>query len=508
MPSGSIEAPRRARHLSARPPKRGDAEMAERIAAHRAPRATAGSLAHGRGAARARAGDRRRGARPDRPILVDCLTLWLSNLMLAGSRHRGRDRRPRRGACATPPGRSCWSPTRSGSGSCRTTPLGRALPRRRRAAQPGRRRARRPRRLRRGRPAAGAEGGAEPMQRRSPRRSSPAFSAPARPAWCAICSRMPTGGASRSSSTSSASSASTASCCSAAATPAAPRTTSSSSPMAASAAPSPTISCRPCTSCSTAPSRPTTSSSRPRASLCRKPLVQAFDWPEIRSRVTVDGVVDGDRRRRGRRRAASPTTPTAVARAARGRSRARSRQPARGGLRRPARLRRPRHPQQDRSARRRRRCADAARDDRGAAAPGGEARRARARPGSAGASLLGLGAAAEDDLAAPALAARARGRARPRRFRELRRRARPGRAIRRASCAGSARPIAAHDVLRVKGFLDVPGATGARSSRRSAAGSQHYFDRPWAPDETRASRLVVIGRKGLDRAAIAAAIEA
>jgi adenosylcobinamide kinase/adenosylcobinamide-phosphate guanylyltransferase len=29
-------------------------------------------------------------ARADRPILVDCLTPWLSNLMAAG-RHRGRD---------------------------------------------------------------------------------------------------------------------------------------------------------------------------------------------------------------------------------------------------------------------------------------------------------------------------------------------------------------------------------------------------------------------------------
>jgi cobalamin biosynthesis protein CobW len=35
---------------------------------------------------------------------------------------------------------------------------------------------------------------------------------------------------------------------------------------------------------------------------------------------------------------------------------------------------------------------------------------------------------------------------------------------------------------------------------------QHYFDRPWRLGETRVSRLVVIGRKGLDRAAIAAAL--
>jgi cobalamin biosynthesis protein CobW len=37
---------------------------------------------------------------------------------------------------------------------------------------------------------------------------------------------------------------------------------------------------------------------------------------------------------------------------------------------------------------------------------------------------------------------------------------------------------------------------------------QHYFDRPWGPGEVRASRLVVIGRKGLDQAAIAASLQA
>jgi cobalamin biosynthesis protein CobW len=35
-----------------------------------------------------------------------------------------------------------------------------------------------------------------------------------------------------------------------------------------------------------------------------------------------------------------------------------------------------------------------------------------------------------------------------------------------------------------------------------------HFDRPWGAGEARAGRLVVIGRRGLDRAAIAAAIGA
>jgi cobalamin biosynthesis protein CobW len=34
----------------------------------------------------------------------------------------------------------------------------------------------------------------------------------------------------------------------------------------------------------------------------------------------------------------------------------------------------------------------------------------------------------------------------------------------------------------------------------------HHFDRPWRAGEPRGSRLVVIGQKGLDRAAIAAAL--
>jgi cobalamin biosynthesis protein CobW len=66
--------------------------------------------------------------------------------------------------------------------------------------------------------------------------------------------------------------------------------------------------------------------------------------------------------------------------------------------------------------------------------------------------------------------------------------------------------IGLHDVLRVKGLIDRP-----RRDRRQvvqAVGDrlQHHFDRPWRTDEDRQTRLVVIGRKGLDRAAITAAL--
>jgi adenosylcobinamide kinase/adenosylcobinamide-phosphate guanylyltransferase len=59
----------------------GDAEMACRIAAHRARR---GSFWHTVEVPLALAPVIASEARGERPLLVDCLTLWLSNLLLAG----------------------------------------------------------------------------------------------------------------------------------------------------------------------------------------------------------------------------------------------------------------------------------------------------------------------------------------------------------------------------------------------------------------------------------------
>jgi adenosylcobinamide kinase / adenosylcobinamide-phosphate guanylyltransferase len=59
----------------------GDAEMAERIAAHRARR---GPFWRTVEAPLALASVIAAEAAPERPVLVDCLTLWLSNLLLAG----------------------------------------------------------------------------------------------------------------------------------------------------------------------------------------------------------------------------------------------------------------------------------------------------------------------------------------------------------------------------------------------------------------------------------------
>ena len=66
--------------------------------------------------------------------------------------------------------------------------------------------------------------------------------------------------------------------------------------------------------------------------------------------------------------------------------------------------------------------------------------------------------------------------------------------------------IRLHDVLRVKGFVDREGLDRRQVVQAVGDRLQQHFDRPWHADETRETRLVVIGRKGLDQAAISAAL--
>jgi cobalamin biosynthesis protein CobW len=68
--------------------------------------------------------------------------------------------------------------------------------------------------------------------------------------------------------------------------------------------------------------------------------------------------------------------------------------------------------------------------------------------------------------------------------------------------------IRAHDVLRVKGFVDVPGRDRRQIVQAVGDRVQQHFDRPWLAGERRATRLVVIGKRGLDRTAIAAGLGA
>jgi len=65
-----------------------------------------------------------------------------------------------------------------------------------------------------------------------------------------------------------------------------------------------------------------------------------------------------------------------------------------------------------------------------------------------------------------------------------------------------------HDILRVKGFVDVAGRDRRQVVQAVGNRLQQHFDRSWLPSEKRETRLVVIGRKGLDHAAITSALGA
>ena len=66
--------------------------------------------------------------------------------------------------------------------------------------------------------------------------------------------------------------------------------------------------------------------------------------------------------------------------------------------------------------------------------------------------------------------------------------------------------IRRHGVLRLKGFVDLLGRDRRLVVQAVGDRLQQYFDRPWQTEERRETRLVVIGQKDLDRAAIAAAL--
>ena len=62
---------------------------------------------------------------------------------------------------------------------------------------------------------------------------------------------------------------------------------------------------------------------------------------------------------------------------------------------------------------------------------------------------------------------------------------------------------AAHDILRIKGFAGVADKAMRLVVQGVGTRLHHYFDRPWGDGESRDGALVVIGLKGLDREAIA-----
>lgn len=232
-----------------------------------------------------------------------------------------------------------------------------------------------------------------------------------------------------------------------------------------------------------------------------KPLLKAFGWPDIRARVTVDGVVtvlDGPAVAEGR----FADDPDAVAR------------------------QRAAEPTLDHDNP----LAEVYEDQLGAAdlvlinkrdqmTPDALARLridiAKALPRAVKvldieegridpAVLLGLAAAAEDDLAArPSHHDAVDGAHEHDDFTSFS--VRLGRVASLDDLPELLRPIIeAHDILRVKGFADVAGKAMRGVVHSVGNRIRGHFDRPWRPGEARGTRLVIIGRTGLDRAAIEA----
>ncbi|MFD1198537.1 cobalamin biosynthesis protein CobW [Brucella gallinifaecis] len=67
--------------------------------------------------------------------------------------------------------------------------------------------------------------------------------------------------------------------------------------------------------------------------------------------------------------------------------------------------------------------------------------------------------------------------------------------------------IAQHDILRLKGFFYVPGKPMRLVVQAVGPRIEHYFDRPWGKSELRNTRLVVIGLHEIDKQAITKAVK-
>ncbi len=73
---------------------------------------------------------------------------------------------------------------------------------------------------------------------------------------------------------------------------------------------------------------------------------------------------------------------------------------------------------------------------------------------------------------------------------------------------GLRRVAAEHGILRIKGFAAIAGKPMRLVIQGVGGRFQHYFDRDWRPEEQRLTRVVVIGEAGMDEAAIRAQLSA
>ncbi len=234
-----------------------------------------------------------------------------------------------------------------------------------------------------------------------------------------------------------------------------------------------------------------------------KPLVQAFNWPAIRTRVTVDGVVavvDAAAVAEGR----FAPDPDALA----------AQRDASGTVDHDTPIE---EVFEDQIA-----CADlivvnktdlvdaaglARVEEMIRAALPRPARLVRAKGGDADPRvLLGLGAAAESDLAARPSHHDAEGGEHDHDDFESFVVALPPQPDAEALAARLADIAAAHGVLRMKGFVEVTGKPMRLLVQAVGLRVGAHFDRLWRPGEDRTGRLVVIGETGLDRTAIEAAL--
>ncbi|MDD2862798.1 MAG: cobalamin biosynthesis protein CobW [Acidiphilium sp.] len=120
--------------------------------------------------------------------------------------------------------------------------------------------------------------------------------------------------------------------------------------------------------------------------------------------------------------------------------------------------------------------------------------------------VLGIGAAAEDDLAArPSHHDAENGAHEHDDFESFTVSVAPVASA--DALVGRLRAVAAvHDILRIKGFVPVMGRSMRLAVQGVGTRFGYHFDRVWGPGEGHDGAVVVIGRTGMDRAAIIAAI--